>query len=283
MEHGDCLEVLRGVETGTFDACVTDPPYPEVDREYGRWSESEWMILMQNVVREVRRVLKPKGSAAFILQPNSAHVGTLRPWLWDFMAWASREWNQVQDAWWWNITAPPNVHAQQKYGLMRPSLKAIVWLGAPNCYRNQDAVLWEPSQAIKAVALSDRALQHLPSGYTMRPGRVLARVLERGGSTPFNVLPIANSNSVSSGGAKGHGAATPLPLMRWWTKYLCPIGGIVLDPFAGSGTTGLACAAEGFDFVGIEKEEAYVRIAEHRLASAGCSSAAGRRHEKIGL
>jgi hypothetical protein len=52
----------------------------------------------------------------------------MRPWLFEFMAKWCREWNMVQDAWWWNHTTAPTVHCQRKYGLMRPSLKACVWV-----------------------------------------------------------------------------------------------------------------------------------------------------------
>jgi site-specific DNA-methyltransferase (adenine-specific) len=46
----------------------------------------------------------------------------------------------------------------------------------------------------------------------------------------------------------------------------CPPGGRILDPFAGSGTTGVACAIEGFDFVGIEQDAEYATIARSRIA-----------------
>ena len=55
-------------------------------------------------------------------------------------------------------------------------------------------------------------------------------------------------------------------------RYLCrmitPEGGVVLDPFMGSGTTGIAAILNGFDFIGIEKEEEYFKIAERRIAKA---------------
>jgi DNA modification methylase len=53
--------------------------------------------------------------------------------------------------------------------------------------------------------------------------------------------------------------------MRWLVRLVTPPGGTVLDPFTGSGTTGIAAGLEGFDFVGIEREEEYVRIAEARI------------------
>jgi site-specific DNA-methyltransferase (adenine-specific) len=47
-----------------------------------------------------------------------------------------------------------------------------------------------------------------------------------------------------------------------------PTGGTVLDPFMGSGTTGMACVLEGRDFVGIELDESYCAIARRRIAAA---------------
>jgi site-specific DNA-methyltransferase (adenine-specific) len=56
----------------------------------------------------------------------------------------------------------------------------------------------------------------------------------------------------------------PIELMRWLVR-LTPPGGVVLDPFTGSGTTGVAAVAEGRTFLGLEREVAYVDIACARL------------------
>ena len=65
-----------------------------------------------------------------------------------------------------------------------------------------------------------------------------------------------------------HATVKPLELMRHLVRLVTPPGGICLDPFAGSGTTLLAAQQEGFDWIGIEKEEEYVAIAEARLNGA---------------
>jgi site-specific DNA-methyltransferase (adenine-specific) len=57
----------------------------------------------------------------------------------------------------------------------------------------------------------------------------------------------------------------PIALMRWLVRLVTPPGGIVLDPFAGSGTTGIACALEGLNFIGIEREAEYAEIARARM------------------
>ena len=64
-----------------------------------------------------------------------------------------------------------------------------------------------------------------------------------------------------------HPTIKPVALMRHLVRLVTPVGGVCLDPFMGSGTTGVACEIEGFGFVGIEKEEEYFRIARERLGN----------------
>jgi site-specific DNA-methyltransferase (adenine-specific) len=63
-----------------------------------------------------------------------------------------------------------------------------------------------------------------------------------------------------------HPTIKPLALMRWLIRLGVPEGGVVLDPFAGSGSTGIAAMLEGRRFLGIEREGEYVDIACVRLA-----------------
>lgn len=269
LHPGDCLDVLRMLPTASVDAVVTDPPYPEIDREYGRWTEAEWHELMRGVVTECRRILKPRGSAMFVLQPNSEHVGRMRPWLWEFMAWTSREWNQVQDLWWWNINAPTTVHCHRNYGLSRPSIKACVWLGDSDCYRNQNNVLWSESQVSIEKRMSSRCsnnIEYRSSGLSYRNNRAYRVAEERKGVTSFNLLPIP------SGGPRnpsfGHPAATPPDICNWWIRYISPPDGVVCDPFMGSGTTGIESVKLGMSFIGIERHLPYFNIARRRIAEA---------------
>jgi site-specific DNA-methyltransferase (adenine-specific) len=66
-----------------------------------------------------------------------------------------------------------------------------------------------------------------------------------------------------------HPTVKPIELMRYLVRLTkTPTGGVVLDPFMGSGTTGIACVLEGREFIGIEREPEYVEIAEKRIAEA---------------
>jgi len=65
-----------------------------------------------------------------------------------------------------------------------------------------------------------------------------------------------------------HPTVKPTDLMRYLCRLVTPPSGVVLDPFMGSGSTGKAAMLEGFRFVGIERDEEYLKIAEARIAHA---------------
>jgi site-specific DNA-methyltransferase (adenine-specific) len=65
-----------------------------------------------------------------------------------------------------------------------------------------------------------------------------------------------------------HPAEKPVELMRHLCRLVAPEGGVVLDPFCGSGSTGEAAIAEGLRFIGIEREAEYVEIAKERIAAS---------------
>jgi site-specific DNA-methyltransferase (adenine-specific) len=63
-----------------------------------------------------------------------------------------------------------------------------------------------------------------------------------------------------------HPTVKPIDLMRYLCRLVTAPGGVILDPFLGSGTTGIAAGLEGFDFIGIEREPEYMEIAKARMA-----------------
>ncbi len=84
----------------------------------------------------------------------------------------------------------------------------------------------------------------------------------------------AEQRTRPDGGRNYHPTVKPIALMRWLVRLVTPPGGVVLDPFAGSGTTGVAAMAEGARFVGVERSDGsaggqdYVALARARLATA---------------
>ena len=78
----------------------------------------------------------------------------------------------------------------------------------------------------------------------------------------------AGRGSLSKPRENHHPTVKPTDLMRYLCRLVTPPGGVVLDPFAGSGSTGKAAMLEGFRFVGIEREAEYVELASARIRNA---------------
>ena len=65
-----------------------------------------------------------------------------------------------------------------------------------------------------------------------------------------------------------HPTVKPVALMEYLVRLVTPVDGLVLDPFLGSGTTGVAAIKNDFHFIGIEREAEYIPIAEARMTHA---------------
>ena len=166
------------------------------------------------------------------------------------------------------MSAMPAAGATE-HGLLRQSIKACVWAGEPDCYRDQSKVLWTETQSNAQSRAKERFVgrRESPSGHGKSTSIYMA-AKKRGGVTPFNLLPISNGQRPDSAGNFGHSAGTPFELADWWTRYICPTDGVVLDPFMGSGTMGIAAIRNGCNFIGIEKEKQYYDVAAHRIQEA---------------
>lgn len=82
-----------------------------------------------------------------------------------------------------------------------------------------------------------------------------------------HLSPRAGAGRTSSN-ANHHPTVKPIKLMEYLCKLITPPGGVILDPFMGSGSTGVAAKKAGFGFLGIEMNEEYITIAEKRIEAA---------------
>lgn len=105
------------------------------------------------------------------------------------------------------------------------------------------------------------------AGCEALPARSAGEATDRGDDTDGLSSPRAGAGR--TGGARNiHPTVKPVELMRWLVRLVTPPGGYVFDPFAGSGTTGVAALQEGFVFGGCEREPEYATIAIRRLTHA---------------
>jgi DNA modification methylase len=125
--------------------------------------------------------------------------------------------------------------------------------------------------ACRIPATSDRPEGRLPTNVIL--GEAAASQLDetadvRNGASRFFYVPKASPRERRAGldsDAPRHPTMKPVQLMRYLVRLVTPPGGVVLDPFTGSGSTGIAAVLEGMRFIGIEREAEYVRVASARI------------------
>jgi site-specific DNA-methyltransferase (adenine-specific) len=109
------------------------------------------------------------------------------------------------------------------------------------------------------------------SGYRLPPNRNMRRLGDSGGASRFFYQAKPSTKERSQGLADGarntHTTVKSISLMRHLVSLIAAPGATILDPFTGSGSTGIAALAEGCHFVGIEREAEYVEIARQRIAA----------------
>ena len=107
----------------------------------------------------------------------------------------------------------------------------------------------------------DSGLEHLNNKLYARSGGAQGRENEGEEEYLQDSLGYNRISKVKN----NHPTVKPLELMRYLVRLVTPPEGVVLDPFMGSGTTGIASLEQGFKFLGIEKEEDYIKLSEERL------------------
>lgn len=111
-------------------------------------------------------------------------------------------------------------------------------------------------------------------GDSHEPGCPVALLdAQSGGASRFYYVAKASRRERSCDGIVecSHPTVKPIALMRYLCRLVTPPGGLVLDPFCGSGTTGIACVQEGFNFLGIERDASYCETARQRISHWGSS------------
>lgn len=141
---------------------------------------------------------------------------------------------------------------------------------------------WPPNVALdeEAAAAVDRQSGERPGGgrivhgaptkhcYGERTSLPRPPMGDTGGASRFFYCPKASTAERNAGlgdEQNPHPTVKPLALMRWLCRLITPPGGLVLDPFCGSGSTGVAAVLEGFRFLGLEQDAEAVRVARLRI------------------
>ena len=134
----------------------------------------------------------------------------------------------------------------------------------------------ESTSGARKAGFSNKDSGYNASSYEMRVQWDKDVPAEKGNASRFFKSIIYQAKASKSERNRGceniekgcsHPTVKPVALMEYLIKMVTPKGGIVLDPFMGSGTTGIACRKLNYGFIGIELEEDYITIAKARINS----------------
>ena len=262
---GNCLDILPTLPAQSVHCCVTSPPYWGL-RDYGHADQlgnertpAEYVQRMVQVFREVKRVLRDDGTVFVNLGDTygSGKQLTGIPWRVAF-ALQDDDWILRQDIIWHK----PNPMPESVQDRCTKAHEYVFLLTKqPRYYYDAEAIM-EPADPKN---YRKRATQRIvPPGQTIqskmdaRRGEILCEDRNRRSVWSVSV------NSYS----RVHFAVMPPKLVEPCILAGCPVGGVVLDPFAGSGTTGAVATSLGRNFVGIELNPAYVELAEERIGNS---------------
>lgn len=296
--HGDCLELMKELPDCSVDACVTDPPYG-LSFMGKAW---DYYVPSAEVWREVLRVLKPGGhllafagtrtqhrmavnieDAGFEIRDMIAWVyatgfpkakSCLKPAL-EPITMARKPSKHVQ---------PLNIDDCRVPGVVPKTVQGqSARAGEVYGADQRDQRVFEPHNAGRWPANlihdgSEEVTELFPhttsgqlktkskaSGWNGDGGKVewTGACGDSGSAARFFYCAKANKKDREEGNS--HPTVKPTELMRYLCRLVTPPGGVVLDPFMGSGSTGKAAVLEGFEFIGIEREAEYLEIARNRI------------------
>lgn len=273
--QGDCLEGLKNIPSASIDTCVTSPPYFGL-RDYGHKGQigleptpEEFISSMVAVFREVHRVLKEDGTLWLNLgdsyatgtraerqQSKNPGVGSNRP----------EAQNGVR-----RIGTPEGLKTKDLIGI---PWRAAFALQADGWYLRQDIVWHKPNAMPESV--TDRCtksheyifLFSKSSSYYFDADAIKEPVVSKKGNSK-NETGLRNPRSVWTVATRpykgAHFATFPPDLILPCILAGAPEGGMVLDPFMGSGTTAMVARDNGRFGVGCELNPDYVELIRKRL------------------
>ena len=262
LQCGDCLELLKQVESSSVSLCVTSPPYSDQRKStYGGVSPGQYVVWMLPIAKEIYRVLKP--DATFILNLKEKVVkGERHGYVMELIqALRQSGWLWTEEFIWSKSNASPGKWPNR----FRDSWERLLQFNKQRHFMMfQDSVMVErkESTAKRVASLSENDCRRMKSKTGSHFGKNMSRWIDREKVYPSNVLylPTETRNV-------GHSAAFPECLPEFFVRLFSQEGDLVLDPFCGSGTVGVVCKRLGRRFLGMDIVKDYIELAQKRIAS----------------
>lgn len=249
VKRCDCIDGMRSLPLESIDAVITSPPYYNA-REYSHYgSYEEYLNWMREVVKGIHRVLK-RGrvfalNVSCVLQPRLCRSDNSRRFAipYHMVGICEEEGFEFRDDIIWEKTEGAVPNRGQKFAHLR----------TPILYRANNITEFVLI-FVKKGKSTDDVLKMMPKD--VKNESKVEGHYERANVWRFN--PETKSS---------HPAPFPIYLPHELCRYYTFRGDLVLDPFCGSGTTGIACKRTGRRFIGFEKCAEYADLAQRRIDS----------------
>jgi len=249
--------------TNCIDLIVTSPPYADARRKhYDSIHPDDFQDWFRTFHEPFWNVLKPQGSLVINIKDKVVN-GVRHRFVWHTIEMlSSLGWLCIDDYMWHK----PNPMPGRWPTRLRDGWEYCFHLAkCKKPYINQNAVRKPIGEWVKTrlANLSKNDLKRQNSVNKSGFGRNISRWVGQKTVLPSNVvtIPLVGVN-------KGHPAAFPPELPVFFIRLLCPPDGLVVDPFAGSGMTGIAAMELGRDCILIDNNEDYVKLAFENLQNA---------------
>jgi DNA modification methylase len=265
---GDALHVLRELPDRTVNAVITSPPYAlHFKKEYGNVDKNAYVSWMLPFAHEIKRVLADDGS--FVLNiGGSYNPGQPTRSLYHFKLLIALceqvGFHLAQECFWYNpakLPAPAE-WVNVRRARIKDSVEYVWWLSKTPWPRADNRNVLTPySEDMKRLIDRGFTAKKRPSGHNITS----KFRKDLGGSIPANLIDRGNNESNSDYikrcrqyGVKVHPARFPVALPLFYIKLLTPERGLVVDPFAGSNTTGRAAEDLGRRWLSVDLDREYV-------------------------
>lgn len=265
VTQGDSQELMKRLPRGSVDLFFTSPPYADA-REYSRINPDKYVDWFLPFARAMFDAAKETGSLIINIKNRVAKTGPLKgqrhPYVYDLvLALQHMGWRWIETYIWAKPNAVPG-----KFGPRTKDSFEYVYHFArgPKPYFDLNAVRvpYKADAAEIARRQKDRlGRRETEAGF----GRDRTKTYLLGGADPGNVVAVPQTYNQFRGVA--HTAAMPEGLAEFFIKAASPKGGVVIDPFAGSGTTVVVGKRLGRKAGGFEIHEEYVREARRRIGA----------------
>lgn len=299
--QGDSRDLLRSdrVAPGAVDLIVTSPPFALTRKKaYGNEQEDAYIEWFLTFVKPFKRVLAPTGSLVIDLGgaylPGRPQRSTYH---FQLAVELAREFDLCQEFYWYNPAKLPSPAEWVNVRRMRvkDSCNLVLWLAndAANTKANNRRVLRRYSQSMEALLKNGYQYMTRPSGHDISdkfsrrnegaiPPNLIGSATDDAGldgeafeSLFPNLVAISNTGSndryqreCKARGIKAHPARFPVGVPAFFIEFLTEPGDLVLDPFAGSNTTGEAAETLGRRWVSCDLDQEGDRVGTYVRASA---------------